>query len=112
MAFHPDFPRSSYSALLPDQRWFPTAEELRSTAYEKLLPPLVAKIRTEVSAWRNEGYAGASPTSISLLRWWFEAEQREDRSVCCREECECGRPKRSGRDDGGSVPNIGYDARR
>ncbi len=43
MALHPDFPRSPYEILPPDVRWFPAAEELRSTAYEKLLPPLVAK---------------------------------------------------------------------
>ncbi|MEO6966416.1 MAG: hypothetical protein ABI076_11060 [Acidobacteriaceae bacterium] len=51
MAVHPQFPTSPYEALLPDQRWFPADETLRETAYEKLLPPLVAKIREEVSTW-------------------------------------------------------------
>jgi len=74
MALHPEFPQSPYAELLPDQRWFPAAEELRSSAYEKLLPPLVAKIRTEVSAWRSAGYACASDTSRALLNWWFESE--------------------------------------
>ncbi|MFZ1548671.1 MAG: DEAD/DEAH box helicase family protein [Candidatus Nitrotoga sp.] len=74
MALHPEFPQSPYAELLPDQRWFPAAEELRSSAYEKLLPPLVAKIRTEVSAWRSAGYACASDTSRALLNWWFERE--------------------------------------
>ncbi|TXT26118.1 MAG: type III restriction-modification enzyme helicase subunit [Gallionellaceae bacterium] len=74
MALHPEFPQSPYAELLPDQRWFPAAEELRKTSYEKLLPPLVAKIRAEVSAWRAAGYAGASDTSRALLNWWFEAE--------------------------------------
>ena len=74
MALHPDFPQSPYSELLPDQRWFPAAEELRSTAYEKLLPPMVANIRTELAAWRNSGYAGASDTSRALLNWWFGKE--------------------------------------
>ncbi len=74
MALHPEFPKSPYAELLPDQRWFPAAEELRSTAYEKLLPPLVAKIRSEVTAWRKAGYAGASATSRALLNWWFETE--------------------------------------
>ncbi len=59
---------------MPDRRWFPAAEELRSTAYEKLLPPLVAKVRGEVAAWRGAGYAGASETSRALLNWWFETE--------------------------------------
>ena len=74
MALHPEFPSSPYEPLIPEQRWFPADETLRSTAYEKLLPPLVAKIRQEVHAWRNSGYAGVSPTSKALLRWWFETE--------------------------------------
>ncbi|MCE2661121.1 MAG: DEAD/DEAH box helicase family protein [Rubrivivax sp.] len=44
---------------------------MRETAYEKLLPPLVAKIREEVKTWRDAGYAGASQTSQALLQWWF-----------------------------------------
>ena len=74
MALHPNFPESPYAELLPSQRWFPADEALRETAYEKLLPPLVAKIREEVFAWRHKGYAGASATSVSLLRWWFDTE--------------------------------------
>lgn len=71
MALHPNFPESPYAIPQPDQRWFPAAEDLRSTAYEKLLPPLVAKIREEVSAWRAGGYQGTSATSKALLQWWF-----------------------------------------
>jgi type III restriction enzyme len=74
MALHPEFPTSPYAPLVPSQRWFPADETLRSTAYEKLLPPLVAKIREEVHEWRQKGYAGGSATSVALLRWWFEAE--------------------------------------
>src|SRR5436309_12190526 len=74
MALHPEFPRSLYAPLLPSQRWFPADETLRSTSYDKLLPPLVAKIREQVHAWRQKDYAGASATSVSLLRWWFETE--------------------------------------
>lgn len=74
MALHPEFPRSPYVPLIPSQRWFPADEELRATTYDKLVPPLVAQIRKEVYAWRQAGYAGASPTTISLLRWWFEEE--------------------------------------
>ena len=74
MALHPEFPLSPYAIPRPDQRWFPAAEDLRSTAYEKLLPPLVAKIREEVSEWRAAGYPGASATSRALLRWWFETK--------------------------------------
>lgn len=76
MSLHPDFPASPYAPLIPEQRWFPADEALRSTAYEKLLPPLVAKVRQEVFAWRTNGYPGASATSVSLLRQWFEPEHR------------------------------------
>lgn len=74
MALHPAFPTSPYAPLIPEQRWFPADETLRSTAYEKLLPPLVSKIREEVHAWRNAGYPSASRTSVALLQWWFETE--------------------------------------
>ena len=72
MALHPELPASPYAILSPDQRWFPADETRRDAAYEKLLPPLVAKIRHEVAAWRASGYPGASATSAALLRWWFE----------------------------------------
>ncbi len=74
MSLHPAFPASPYAELIPEQRWFPADETLRSTAYEKLLPPLVARIRQEVYAWRSKGYLGASATSAALLRWWFETD--------------------------------------
>lgn len=74
MALHPHFPADPYAPLLPDERWFPAAEELRATAYEKLVPPLVAKIREEIKAWRDAGYKGATETSRALLTWWFDTE--------------------------------------
>lgn len=74
MSLHPDFPSSPYATLEPEQRWFPADEEMRAVAYEKLLPPLVAKIREEVKAWRDAGYQSASATSKSLLHWWFDTE--------------------------------------
>jgi type III restriction enzyme len=74
MSLHPRFPASPYAPLLPDQRWFPADEALRSVAYEKLLPPLVSKVRQEVFDWRSGGYAGASATTRALLRWWFEGD--------------------------------------
>jgi len=74
MSLHPDFPASPYEPLIPAQRWFPADETMRATAYEKLLPPLVAKIRQEVHDWRAANYAGASATSRTLLDWWFKAD--------------------------------------
>ncbi len=74
MAIHPSFPTSPYEILDPDYRWFPADEALRESSYEKLLPPLVSKIRKEVRAWRDNGYEGASATSKALLAWWFHTE--------------------------------------
>jgi type III restriction enzyme len=74
MALHPSFPRSPYEVLSPEVRWFPAAEELRNTAYEKLLPPLVARIREEVARWREASYHGASTTSRAMLEWWFRTD--------------------------------------
>ena len=72
MALHPDFPDSPHAILAPDLRWFPADEALRETGVEKLMPPLVAEIRHKVQAFRDAGYADASPTSRSLLNWWFK----------------------------------------
>lgn len=74
MAIHPSFPTSPYTILNPDYRWFPADEALRDSSYEKLLPPLVHKIRKEVARWRCNGYEGASQTSKALLHWWFNVE--------------------------------------
>ena len=78
MSLHPDFPVSPYAPLLPEHRWFPADEALRESSYDKLLPPLVAKIRQEVYDWRKAGYPGASSTSKALLRWWFETEHMKE----------------------------------
>ncbi|MBP7479234.1 MAG: DEAD/DEAH box helicase family protein [Spirochaetaceae bacterium] len=74
MAIHPDFPSSPYDILHPEIRWFPADEALRDSSYEKLLPPLVNSLRKEIHSWREQGYTGASGTSISLLNWWFKTE--------------------------------------
>jgi len=71
MAIHPSFPTSPYEILNPEHRWFPADEDLRDSSYDKLVPPLVNKIRREVSAWRESGYEGGSKTSKALLNWWF-----------------------------------------
>jgi type III restriction enzyme len=74
MAIHPSFPQSPFQILDPDDRWFPADEALRESSYEKLLPPLVHKIRHQVKAWRADHYQGASETSKALLNWWFNNE--------------------------------------
>ena len=35
---------------------------------------LVEKIRNEVDAWRTNGYAGCSETSLTLLNFWFDQD--------------------------------------
>ena len=69
MALHRQFPSSPCAPLIPEQRWFPASEDLRSTACEKLLPPLVADAELEAllddlesdRAERKEAWAGDVP---------------------------------------------------
>lgn len=65
-----------FEVLYPSQRWAPTQSQMDAfqNAYEKLLPPLVYKIRLAVAKWRDENYAGASDTTKSLLNFWFNQE--------------------------------------
>jgi len=49
MAIHPAFPTSPYEILNPEHRWFPADEDLRDSAYDKLVPPFVNKIRREAA---------------------------------------------------------------
>jgi len=74
MALHPEFPKSPHQILDPSIRWYPADEALREKGYEKLLPPFVAELRKRVNEWRDSNYEGASETSKSLLRWWFQTE--------------------------------------
>lgn len=65
-----------FRILPPSERWAPTQSQIDvfQNAYEKLLPPLVYKIRLAVAKWRDEDYAGASETSKLLMRFWFNHE--------------------------------------
>lgn len=74
MALHKDFPKDPYAILDPGLRWFPAEEDLRDQGYEKLLPPLVAELRKQIKAWRDNNYTGASHTSRALLNWWFKTD--------------------------------------
>lgn len=78
MAIHPSFPTSPYEILNPEHRWFPADEDLRESSYDKLVPPLVNKIRREVKAWREKQYEGGSNTSKALLNWWFNRQHIND----------------------------------
>jgi type III restriction enzyme len=65
-----------FKILPPNERWAPDPKQMEmvKNEYEKLLPPLVYKIRQKVAEWRDNDYAGASETSKSLLLFWFEGE--------------------------------------
>ena len=65
-----------FKILYPNERWAPTQSQMDAfqNAYEKLLPPLVYKIRLAVAKWRDENYAGVSDTTKSLLNFWFNQE--------------------------------------
>ena len=65
MALHPDFPTDPYAILNPEIRWYPGDEMIGQMGYAMLLPPLVHKVRKAVAAWRESGYAGASPTTVT-----------------------------------------------
>ncbi len=80
MALHKDFPKDPHVILDPAVRWFPATETLRLEGYQKLLPPLVDKIRKEVKDWRDSRYNGASNTSRALLKWWFETDHSIENS--------------------------------
>ena len=60
-----------FKILTPNERWAPTQSQMDAfqNAYEKLLPPLVYKIRLAVAKWRDEDYKGASETSKSLIEF-------------------------------------------
>jgi len=65
-----------FKILSPNERWAPSQSQIDAfqNAYEKLLPPLVYKVRLAVAKWREDEYVGASDTSKSLLNFWFNAE--------------------------------------
>ena len=85
MALHTDFPKSPHVIVDPNVRWFPADEAVRDTTMDKLMPPLVPQLRRKVAEWRDGGYVGATETSRSLLKWWFQTphllEQADGKSV-------------------------------
>ena len=76
MAIHKNFSSNPFEILNPEERWFPADEILREKGYQKLLPPLVDKIRRDVKKFRDNNYEGASKTSKSLLKYWFQTKKK------------------------------------
>ena len=74
MGLSKDFPTNPFETINPNLRWFPGNDALGEKGREKLLPPLVNKIRKDVSEWRQNGYPNITPTSKSLLNYWFNYE--------------------------------------
>ena len=70
-----------FEIIAPENRWQPTKEqqEIFGDAIEKLMPPLVKKIRDAVYKWRLDNYKGATETSKQLLNFWFE--NKHDKTV-------------------------------
>ncbi|MEI6573238.1 MAG: DEAD/DEAH box helicase family protein [Alphaproteobacteria bacterium] len=74
MPLHPDFPTNPYTILDPSIRWYPGEAQLGEMGHEKLIAPLVHKIRQGVKDWRAAGYPDVSETTRALLVHWFETE--------------------------------------
>jgi hypothetical protein len=67
------FQKTHTQYSIPEIRWFPADEDLREKGFEKLIPPLVAELRKQVKAWRDNNYKVLA-TSNALLTWWFKED--------------------------------------
>ena len=74
MGLSKEFPTNPFQPIKPGLRWFPGDAALGEKGREKLLPPLVNKIRKEVNEWRGKDYPNISETTKSLLTYWFKTE--------------------------------------
>lgn len=68
--------QNPFQILKPEERWYPSESQMDAfqNQYEKLLPPLVYKIRKAVADWREQDYKGISKTTKSLFKFWFQQE--------------------------------------
>ena len=66
--------KDPFGIVPPHERWTPsqTQLDLYKDIYQKILPPLVQKVRMAVAVWRENDYEGASETSKALLYYWFQ----------------------------------------
>ena len=74
MGLDKNFPRHPHEIIHPEVRWYPGIDAIGERGREKLLPPLVNKIRKEVYEWRDAGYPNISEVSQSLLTYWFKTD--------------------------------------
>ena len=75
MGLDKNFPREPIQIIDPSLRWYP-GSNIGEKGREKLLPPLVNKIRKNVHDWREEGYPNISEVTKSLLNYWFKTEHK------------------------------------
>ena len=78
MGLDKNFPRQPHEIIEPNVRWYPGGEAIGEKGREKLLPPLVNKIRKEVYDWREQGYPDISDVTRSLLTYWFKTDHPSD----------------------------------
>ena len=71
MSIHPKFPKSPYEIIKPEFRWIPADESLRESSFNKLLPPLVSKLRKRIYEWRGDKYEGISDISAKGMTDYF-----------------------------------------
>ena len=77
MGLDKNFPKNPFQLIKPELRWFPGSDTLGERGREKLLPPLVNKIRKEVSEWRKKGYPNITKATKALLDYWFNTEHSD-----------------------------------
>ncbi|HBD7372562.1 TPA: DEAD/DEAH box helicase family protein [Legionella pneumophila] len=80
MAINPDFPNDPFKILDPNIRWFPGDQDINTIGHDKLIPPLVHKIRMCVNQWRTNNYEGASWVTRALLTYWFDLNHYNENS--------------------------------
>lgn len=73
MGLDKNFPREPIQIIDPSVRWYPDSN-IGEKGRDKLLPPLVNKIRKNVYDWRKAGYPNISEVTQSLLSYWFKTE--------------------------------------
>jgi len=73
MTLNKNFPIDPYEIIDPNVRWYP-GSEIGDESRDKLLAPLVNKIRKGVRDWREQGYPNISDVTQSLLNYWFKTE--------------------------------------
>ncbi len=85
MALHPSSPESPYAILDAAIRWFPEDEALRESSAEKLMPPLLPRLRREVQSRRDAPPRmphSASSTMTSMPRNCIASMKLASTSSC------------------------------